>query len=64
MRLNCRPNGVSCGPKPPMWQDVHGWCVCRAKDGTAHPFGANANNVSNASMSKGALTTGVGDLLQ
>jgi hypothetical protein len=47
-----------------MWQDVHGWCVCRAKDGTAHPFGANANNVSNASMSKGALTTGVGDLLQ
>src|SRR6185437_7702274 len=64
MRLNWRPNGVSCGPKPPMWQDVQGWCVWRAKDGTAHTFGANAVNTSRANMKENAFAPGACNPLQ
>ena len=33
--LKARPNAVSCGPYAPIWHEVHGWPVCKAKLGTA-----------------------------
>src|SRR5690348_7666660 len=50
MRLKARPNGVSCGPNPPMWQDVQGCCVWRAKEGTARASGANAVHMTRPSI--------------
>jgi len=40
--LNERPNGVSCGPKAPTWQVLHGCPVCWAKLGNANALGATA----------------------
>src|SRR6185369_9056457 len=44
--LNERPNGVSCGPKAPTWQVLHGCPVCWAKLGSANAFGASVSKAS------------------